>query len=74
MARRDTARPGYAHLKANLSPLDAAILERLVEHGSDSQIVVGDLVRDGEMTESQAYFHVRSLLLNCMDKLHRGGH
>jgi hypothetical protein len=74
MARHDRRRPGYAGLKANLSPLDADILERLVEKRYEPQLVVGDLVRDGKMSESQAYLHVRQLLLNCMAKLHRGGH
>ena len=71
MAHYVEERCGYSELKADLSPKDAQILERLVERRASPTEVVGDLVVNEHMTQSDAYLRVRRLLLNCMDRLHR---
>ncbi len=71
MARYTEERYGYFELKADLSPRDAAMLQRLIRRPAAAPDVVSDLVINEEMSQSDAYFRVRSLLLNCMDKLNR---
>lgn len=71
MASFARATPTYFELKANLSPIDAEILERLVEKRDPALDVVGLLVRKQRMTQAQAFAHIRGLLLHSVARLHR---
>ena len=72
MAQSLDTRYGYFELKADLTPNDAEILEKLVAHPAEAPDVVGDLVVSEGLTPSDAYYRVRNLLLKSMHKLDRG--
>jgi hypothetical protein len=72
MAQSLETRYGYFELKADLTPRDAEILERLIARPAAAHEVVGDLVVREGLTASDAYHRVRNLLLKSMQKLDRG--
>ncbi|MFQ6130880.1 MAG: hypothetical protein ACE5R4_02480 [Armatimonadota bacterium] len=72
MARYAEGTPTYFDLKADLSPFDADILERLVERRDPTLDVVRLLVRERRMSQTEAFAHIRGLLLSSMARLHRG--